>query len=393
MEENRVTYFKTLNKIDCNGCGACSLVCPVHCLKMEKDEEGFLYPVKDESKCIHCGKCEKACSNFNDKKEENEKAYIAINKNIEDLNKSSSGGMYLILAKYVVEQKGVIFGVTYDKDLNVIHSYAENEKGIYKFCGSKYVRSDLKDSYQKAQEFLNQDRLVLFTGTACQISGLKHYLNKEYENLITCDILCHANPSPLVFDIYKRNLEKKYNKKIVNFKFRAKETGWRNQYPLVEFENGEKVEEEEFFKIFISEIINRPSCYFCKFASMRRITDFTIGDLWGIEKIDPSVDETNGVSLLTVNSEKGSKIFDKIKDKIDYKETDYKLVASYNHYQNVQIPSKREKFFKEVKSEKINDDNIIYKIRKYTKVPMYTKIFEKGKRMIKKIFEILNNVK
>ncbi len=381
------TYLDNKIKKTCTGCGVCSLICPVNAIKMIKDTEGFLYPKIDESKCINCNKCRKFCANFNDKKEEDEKAYVAINNSLEQLTVSSSGGMFYILAEYVINKNGVICGVTYNSKLEAVHEFADNLEDCKKFCGSKYVRSNLQDSYQKTKEFLENGRYVLFTGTACQISGLKKYLGKEYEKLILCDILCHANPSPKVFEMYIKNLEKTKNKKVKTVWFRSKENGWKNQTPIIEYEDGEKEEENTYFIAFVCEMINRPSCYSCQFASKRRISDFTIGDFWGIEKVLPEIETTNGVSLLNVNSQKGRKIFDEIKEKMTFKEVDYNLACSFNHYHNVRVHTNRDKFFKEISDGTINEKNIIAYMNRYTKKPLYRKILGKGKRIIKKILK------
>lgn len=379
------TYLDTKIKNTCNGCGVCAFVCPQKCIKMIEDGEGFLYPEIDENKCIKCNKCRKLCGNFNEKKEKNEKAYACINKSEEQLQFASSGGIFYILAEYVIKNDGVVFGVAYNKELMAIHDFAETLQECKKFCGSKYVRSDLQNSYQNVKLFLENGREVLFTGTACQISGLKKYLGKNYKNLILCDILCHANPSPKVFKLYKENLEKIENRKISNVLFRSKETGWRNQIPIIEYENNIKKQENTYFKAFVSEMINRPSCNSCKFASKRRISDFTIGDFWGIEKVNPDIDTKNGVSLLNVNSNKGFEIFDKIKEKMNSIEVDYDLAASFNHYSNVLAHKNRDKFFKNLSIGKIDSNNIIDYMNKYTKKPFYRKILVNGKRIIKNI--------
>lgn len=379
------TYLDNKMKNTCNGCGVCALVCPKKCIKMVEDGEGFLYPEIDESKCIKCNKCRRFCANFNNKEEKNEKAYVAINNSNEQLKESSSGGMFYILAEYTIKNNGVVFGVTYNKNLKAVHECAETLEECKKFCGSKYVRSDLQDSYSKVKQFLDEGRKVLFTGTACQISGLKKFLGKEIENLILCDILCHANPSPKVFELYIKNLEKIKNKKVKYVWFRSKENGWKNQTPIIEYEDGQKEEENSYFIAFVWEMINRPSCYSCQFASKRRISDFTIGDFWGIEKVFPDIETTGGVSLLNVNSEKGSRIFDEVKEKMNYKEVDYELACSFNHYHNVSVHSNRDKFFKGISDGSINENNIIEYMKKYTKKPLYRRIIGKGKRIIKKI--------
>lgn len=380
-------YFNTGKKELCNGCGACALRCPKKAIEMVEDSEGFLYPHVNKEKCIDCGLCEKVCSNFN-KSEQKSDAYIAINNNEKELRNAASGGMFYILAKYVIENKGVVFGVTYDKDLNTIHKYAETLDDCRQFCGSKYVRSDLKNTYKEAEKFLKDGRVVLYTGTACQISGLKNYLGKEYDNLILCDILCHANPSPKVFKLYKENLEKKYSKKVKDIKFRSKENGWKNSTPIIEFNDNSKIEDITFYKVFVAELINRPSCNVCVFASKNRISDFTIGDFWGIEKVKPNLDYTKGVSLLIVNSEKGKKILNIFKDTTSILEKiDIDIAAEYNHFSNVPAHKNRNKFFKGVENGFINSDNSIDVMNKYTKVSIVRKVLRKSKSMIKKVLK------
>ena len=238
-------YLETKNKKDCNGCGICTIGCPTNAIKMIEDNEGFYYPQIDEEKCINCGKCKNICSNYNNSKG-NEQAYMAINKNKSELGNSASGGMFYILAKYMIEKKGVVFGVEYGENHKVQHNYYETLEECKKFQGSKYVRSDIGNYYEKVKEFLKQDRYVLFTGTPCQCNALKTYLNKDYEKLIICDIICHANPSQKVFDKYIKELEEKEKKKIKKINFRDKVNGWKNSNPIIYFEDGSSIEENTF---------------------------------------------------------------------------------------------------------------------------------------------------
>ena len=361
--------------------------CPKNAIEMLEDSEGFLYPHINKEKCINCGLCEKVCSNFNKSKQKSD-AYIAINNNEKELKNAASGGMFYILAKFVIENKGVVFGVTYDKDLNTIHKYAETLEDCKQFCGSKYVRSDLKNTYREAEKFLKDGRVVLYTGTACQISGLKSYLGREYDNLILCGILCHANPSSKVFKLYKENLEKKYSKKVKDIKFRSKENGWRNQTPIIEFVDEAKIEENTFFNAFVKEMINRPSCYSCVFASKSRITDFTIADFWGIEKVKPNLDSIKGVSLLTVNTEKGKNLLNIFKKNTSILEKiDIDIAAKYNHFSNVAVHKNRNKFFEGIQDGSIDSNNIIDVMNKYTKVSILRKILRKVKRIVKKLIK------
>lgn len=349
-------YLDNFNKKECNGCGLCVIGCPTNAIKMVEDNEGFLYPQIDEEKCIKCNKCKNICSNYNDSNG-NEQAYVAINKNEDELKKSASGGIFFILAKYIIEKKGIVFGVEYGENLKVQHNCYDNLEDCKKFQGSKYVRSDVNNSYKKVKEFLEDNRYVLFTGTPCQCNALKTYLKKDYENLIVCDIICHANPSQKVFDKYKSEIERKYKKKITDIKFRDKDNGWKSSIPNIYFEDGEKIQEKTFYSAFVSELFDRPSCHSCKFSCSNRITDFTIGDFWGIDKVMPEIEDNNtGISLLTVNSLKAKKIFEEIKGFMQFKNIEKEKAFMYNHNKNLNPHKNREKFFKNLDSISIIDN-------------------------------------
>lgn len=379
------TYLDSKIKNTCNGCGVCALVCPRKCIKMVEDGEGFLYPEIDESKCIKCNKCKKACSNYPQKNEYKIRAYAANNKDNKRREKSTSGGMFKILAEYVIKKNGVVFGVKFDKNLIAIHDFAENLEGCKEFSFSKYVRSDLKDSYEKVKEFLDNDRCVLFTGTPCQVQGLRSFLRDDNEKLILCEIICHANPSPKVLKMYLNNREKISGKKIKTIHFRSKNPEMNNGAYL-EFEDGTKIKESLYINAFSGEqLISRPSCNNCQFVTENRKADFTIGDFWGIEKVMPEFNDNKGISLLTVNTEKASAIFEKVKDKMNYRETDLKLAFKDNHHSNLPQSKNREKFFAGICSGEINENNIIDYMKKYTKKPIYVKGLNKIKRVARKL--------
>ena len=374
------TYFDNNKKTECNGCGTCALRCPVHAISMQEDTEGFLYPNIDKNKCIECGLCKKTCSNIVNNKIEISKTYISYLLDEKAKSKSSSGGVFYAIAKYVIENNGVVFGVCIETDLSVKHSFAEKIEELSKFQGSKYVRSDLNKSYENVERFLKNNRLVLFTGTPCQCQGLRNYLNINYDNLLTCEIICHANPSPRVYKYYIKNLENDYNKKVKGIYFRTKENGWKNQTPIIEFKDGHKIEELSYRKAFISELINRPSCSNCKFCTTNRYSDFTIGDLWGYNKIDDTLtDNGTGISLFNVNTIKGNRVLELIKNEMFIKEVDTKLAFSYNHHKNIPMHKKREEFFYKLSNETINEYNIINYMNKYTKEKLLDKIVIKLK--------------
>ncbi|BFK82356.1 Coenzyme F420 hydrogenase/dehydrogenase, beta subunit C-terminal domain [Clostridium baratii] len=377
-------FFDTYNKKDCNGCSVCALRCPIKCIDMIEDNEGFLYPKIDEKRCIKCGICKKVCPNYTPKISLKGDTYIAINNNTNEKRRSSSGGMFYPLARYAISKGGVVFGVTFNEELKAVHDYAENLEDAKKFQGSKYVRSNLNNSYQRVEQFVKNGKLVLFTGTPCQCQGIRGYLKNGHDNLITCEIVCHANPSPKIFEMYKKNIEEKYSKKIKNIYFRSKENGWHNQTPIIEFMDGQKIEENSYFIAFVHELINRPSCYDCRFCTEKRFSDFSIADLWGIEKIDNSVvDDDTGISLFNVNTDRGREILEEIKKEIRLKKVDTNLAFSYNHHFNIPYHKNRTRFFYEISNNKIDEHNIIKKMNKYTKKPLYKKIHNRIKEIIK----------
>lgn len=376
------TYLDNKIKNTCNGCGVCALVCPKKCIKMVEDAEGFLYPEIDEKSCIKCGKCRRVCSNYPKNNEYTIKAYATKNKNEENRKDSTSGGMFKILAEYVINNNGVVFGVKLNKNLIAIHDYAENIDDCEKFSTSKYVRSDLNCAYEKVKEFLDSGKKVLFTGTPCQIQGLRNFIRKDNENLVLCEIICHANPSPKVLKMYLRNNELLYGKKIKNIYFRSKDKEMNNG-AYIEFEDGFKKSAATYITAFTgAQLISRPSCNNCQFVSSNRKADFTIGDFWGIDKVFPDFNDGKGISLLTVNTEKATKIFNEIKENMEFNETNLKLAFANNHNCNLPQSKYRKKFFEKIADGSINENNIIKYMNKYSKKPIYRRLLGKVKKLI-----------
>ena len=320
--------------VDCCGCASCVQVCPKQCISFNEDKQGFRYPKVNKSICIECGSCERVCPMLKPHESVLPKSvYAAKNKDIEVRIASSSGGIFTILAEKIISEGGVVFGAKFDEHWEVVHDYAETIVDLAAFRGSKYLQSRIEDNYQKAKSFLVKGRKVLFSGTPCQIAGLKSYLQKDYDNLVCVDFVCHGVPSPKVWRRYLKEVALKSDKNSVSrmfisktdtlvksVTFRDKATGWKNYSFTVSLSEtsgeGEQTtvsqsaifSENAFMKAFLKNIILRPSCYACRFREGRSGSDITLGDFWGIDKLRPEVDDDLGVGLIMINSDKGSSI-------------------------------------------------------------------------------------
>lgn len=325
------------DKKDCCGCSACAQRCPKQCITMQSDDkEGFLYPVVDTTLCINCGLCEKVCPVINQSEARKPlKVYAAYNKDVEIRLQSSSGGIFTLLAEETIKKGGVVFGVKFDKEWMPAFGYTETIDGIAPFRGSKYVQATVGTAYKDAETFLKAGREVLFSGTPCQIAGLRKYLRKDYENLLTVDIICHGVPSPKVWKMYLKETSdkliqsssnqdnddsKEYKPSITDISFRSKSTGWKNysfqlKYNSLAKKSGESTVFTEIFcrnsymRAFLNDTILRPSCYSCPSKENKSHSDITIADFWGIDKIDPTFDDDKGCGLILTNTSKGTKAF------------------------------------------------------------------------------------
>ena len=327
--------IKITEKHNCTGCHACSNICPKQCITMEADNEGFLYPKVYLDKCIDCGLCEKVCPVLKNIKVDNEpRAYACYNKNEHIRLESSSGGIFTLIAEQVINDGGVVFGVGLDKDLTALHSYVETKEQLQTFCGSKYVQSKVGETYKRAEDFLKENRKVLFSGTPCQIEGLKAYLQKDYDNLFCVDIICHGVPSPRVWKKYLSYQEKRVGAKAEGANFRHKNKGWNKFSMALEFNNGNKhiqtLDKDLYMQAFLKDTCLRPSCHKCSFKTLHRKSDITLADFWGINKVLPKMDDDKGTSLLLINSKNGKDMFDSLQDSILFEEVDLDKAVSYN---------------------------------------------------------------
>lgn len=349
--------IKIIDKTKCCGCGACVQICPRKCIKFLEDEEGFFYPKVNLQNCVDCNLCMEVCPirNRDDSKNEMQKTYIAYAVNEQLRNESSSGGIFSLLAEKIINKNGIVFGAAFDDDFLVEHIGVTNNSGLHKLRGSKYLQSRPQNCYFETLQYLEKGKIVLYTGTACQIAGLKKYLKKEYDNLITVDILCHGVPSPIVWKSYLNEQEKKFSAKAKEISFRKKSKGWKDFSLEILFNNGEKKEEifknNIYMQLFLKNIILRPSCYRCEFKSLNRESDLTIGDCWGVENYMPEMDDNCGTSVIIVHSQKGYSLLKQLNSEIMISEadTDCALPPSADSRKSVPIHENRSKFFREFK--------------------------------------------
>ncbi|MBQ8042983.1 MAG: Coenzyme F420 hydrogenase/dehydrogenase, beta subunit C-terminal domain [Clostridia bacterium] len=372
-------YLKTKDKKTCNGCTACSLVCPKHCIEMKEDQEGFIYPVVDEDRCIHCGRCLNLCSNY--KKQEigdSIKPFAIINKDEEVLLQSTSGGtFYALLKSLFKDENAVCYGAAYDKDLVVRHMRAENLKEAMKFMGSKYVRSDVVGVYEGVKKDLKEGKTVLFTATPCETMGLHTYLGKAYDNLITCDIICHSNPSPKVLAKYFKALELQENSNLKKYTFRAKSNGWANPMPIAEFANGKILEENTYQKAFSRVLISRPCCSDCKFTIPQKVADITIGDFWGVDKITDIKDYSKGISIVFANNKKGLEMIHSLENINIIELDENENYLKYNHNKPEKPHRNREDFFE--KLDKCKDQDVLKLLNNMSQERLVRRIINKLK--------------
>lgn len=304
-------------KKDCCGCHACASVCAHRAITMQTDAEGFLYPVVDKDACTDCGLCEQVCPVIHQASPNRPLKVYAARSYDEDLRRqSSSGGVFTLLAEAVIREGGVVFGAMFDEEWNVVHAWTETIDGLATFRGSKYVQSTIGNAYKEAKDFLKQGRKVLFTGTPCQIAGLKRYLRKDYENLLAVDIICHGVPSPLVWQKYLNELCVK--NRITGISFREKTNGWaRYSFRLCSSapKDGDLLQpssENAFMRGFLSHLSLRPSCHACPSKNGKSESDISIADFWGIEKYNSKFADNKGTSAVLVYTDKGQDLLNKV---------------------------------------------------------------------------------
>jgi coenzyme F420-reducing hydrogenase beta subunit len=319
---------------------------------MVDDNEGFSYPEVNETECTKCGLCESVCPETAPAPPKKDPiAFASWHRDASIRSNSSSGGVFYALMDGTFQEKGVVFGAAFNSSLTLCHDESEELSDAEKFMGSKYIQSRIGLSYQSAATHLKKGRKVLFSGTPCQIAGLYGYLGGDNDNLVTCDLICHGVPSPKVFALYRKTMEKKKHGNIVSIRFRDKKYGWKNYSTYFQFDNGKKYHrtksEDPFVRGFLQNLYLRPSCHTCRFNKLPRIGDISLGDFWGIGRHHQSWDNDRGTSLVLVQTEKGHAFFERCRKSLTANPVDINAAINSNSCISSPVPPSkyRDSFF------------------------------------------------
>lgn len=357
-------------KARCCGCRSCEQACPYNCIEMQSDEEGFLYPKVNQEKCIGCNLCNKACPieqvllNKSTESEGTPSVFGGWYKDEEIRRESSSGGAFTLFAEEIIKNGGRVFGCTLDSDMKAVHVGVDNIDDLSALRGSKYVQSDIAETYVEVKDALKMGRQVLFVGTPCQAAGLYSFIGDNHdENLYIVDFICHGVPSPKVFADYVKAEERKKGSKLVAYRFRNKDKGWSQTGlqlgTLLEYADGTSIRrypafKDKYMNAFLDDVCLRPSCYECSFKSIPKdYADFTIADFWGVDKILDGLNDKKGTSLILVNTDHGMSLWNKVKEAFEYKEVVYEDAVKRNPplVKSATLLPRREKFYADYQSK------------------------------------------
>lgn len=377
--------IKINRKEECCGCNVCGDICPKDAISFPVDEEGFWYPKINLSKCVNCGLCEKVCPTIHSvelKKNDKVKpdCYAAVHKNIEVVFSSTTGGLFSALADVTYRRQGYVGGAIHNSDFSVSHFLSNNKEDLARLRRSKDLQSNAEGFYRKIRDCLDQGENVLVCGVPCQMAGLRLFLGKDYPNLIIVDLICLGVNSPKVWQKYIASIQEKYGSEIIWTENKSKEYGWRSLAQKFVFADGQEVFDTKDTSPFIKGYVGthlycRPSCYECRFKGFPRIADISIGDFWGIERFDKSVDNDLGTSLVMINSKKGEEYFQSVKKRIKFKHTPLEWALPGNpalQYSVSKIISKRKEFFEDL--DLLPFEDVVEKYSKTQKVTWKHKV-------------------
>lgn len=357
-EEDNRNYFEHKEVFRCYGCRACEAVCPTHAIRMAEDEEGFVYPVIDDKLCTDCGKCREACiyhkkEVLNLSEQGFPEVYAVYSREDQVVEESSAGGAFTAMYRNILKKGGVVAGARYNDDLEVVQDLAETEEECRRFRGPKYIEAESKDLLLRIKEVLEAGREVLYSGTPCQIAGLKSFLGREYPKLYTVEVICHGVGSPKIFRKYRKCLEEAYQSKMVRFDFQNKFKGMRTPFILSEYESGsidvENAAKNDLGYAYKHNNIQRPSCYTCEYVGNKAgVADITIGDYKGSEKQFPEFYNPKGVSVVKVNTPKGKAFFEECRDALMIQQSTFEKAYARNYRQRMEMTGNRTRLMYEI---------------------------------------------
>jgi len=373
----------------CYGCVSCKNNCPMEAITFKVDDKGNSYPEVDKNKCIECKICDKFCiiNDANNVCNKNQQYYAFVNKNQQEIVRSSSGGAFLAILNYFFEIKEsiVVYGVElkYNPKVYAEHTRVTTYEEAKRFCGSKYVHSDMSVIYNNILEDIQQEKFVIISGLPCQISAVKKFLRGKRvseDNIFFIDLICHGTGGQQFFDDFISYLEKKYKSKIIEYKFRDKNQSWKGYPSYVKFENGKELKNtlilRNFPIIYLKGYLMKETCFNCQYSKVEREGDITLGDFWGIEKVKSTIDYNKGVSLIIANSLESKKVLNFLNNKGELYEIPIEISLKYqnNLVKGHEKPIDYQSFWKCYENsgiEKIfqeyGSNNIKYKIRYYLK--------------------------
>ncbi len=355
--------MSVVDKSQCCGCSACVNICPKSCIDFKPDQLGFMYPEVDSDKCVECGLCEKVCQFKPDYDRDlntpTPDVYAVRVKDHGELGRSQSGAAFYLFSEAFLKEGGVIYGAGFDENYRVLHKRAQTSSQRDELRYSKYVQSDVRLSFGSVRNDLEKGLPVMFTGTPCQVAGLRAYLRKHYQNLTTVDLVCHGVPSPKIWQDYIDYLKKRYRSELVEVRFRNKKYGWNSCWETFKFANGKFLKRTTSNDMYFSLLSIRESCSNCPYTNMNRVGDISIGDFWGWK--GEKFNDNKGISLVFVNSDNGKVIFEKIRVIADIVESNINDCLQPQLIKPITLNPRREEFISDYKRK-----GFLYVAKKYS---------------------------